>query len=247
MTIQATLELMRELRLHGMLEALTQQQEQPTYSGLGFEQRLAHLVNAESSHRDTQRLQRLLKNAKLKYQATPEAIDYRHSRGLDRELMAELLTSSWIDRQQNLLITGLTGTGKTWLGCALGVQAARRGYSVLYKRTARLLEEMDVAHKDGSIAKIRGQLAKTRLLILDDFGLSVMNVRARSDLLELLDDRVGTGSTMMLGQMPVKDWHSFINDPALADAILDRLIHSSHRISLKGDSMRKQQPTVSSS
>jgi DNA replication protein DnaC len=122
----------------------------------------------------------------------------------------------------------------------LGTQAARQGHSVLYRRTGRLLEEMDVAHKDGSLAKLRGQLVKTKLLILDDFGLTALNAQGRSDLLEILDDRVGTGSTIMLGQMPVKDWHAFINDPALADAILDRLIHSSHKLELKGDSMRKR-------
>ncbi|KOQ70947.1 IS21-like element helper ATPase IstB [Stenotrophomonas maltophilia] len=240
MTLQSTQERMRELRLHGMLEALSHQQSQASYSGLGFEQRLAHLVDAEQSHRDTQRLQRLLKSAKLKYSASPEAIDYRHSRGLDRGLVADLLNCGWIERQQNALITGPTGTGKTWLACALGTQAARQGHSVLYKRTGRLLEEMDVAHKDGSLAKLRGQLVKMKLLVLDDFGLTGLNARGRSDLLEILDDRVGTGSTIMLGQMPVKDWHAFINDPALADAILDRLIHSSHKLELKGDSMRKR-------
>jgi len=240
MTLQSTQERMRELRLHGMLEALAHQQSQASYSSLGFEQRLAHLVDAEQSHRDTQRLQRLLKSAKLKHSATPEAIDYRHSRGLDRGLVADLLTCGWIERQQNALITGPTGTGKTWLACALGTQAARHGHSVLYRRTGRLLEEMDVAHKDGSLAKLRVQLVKTKLLILDDFGLTGLNARGRSDLLEILDDRVGTGSTIMLGQMPVKDWHAFINDPALADAILDRLIHSSHKLELKGDSMRKR-------
>ena len=242
MTLQSTQERMRELRLHGMLEALAHQQSQASYSSLGFEQRLSHLVDAEQSHRDTQRLQRLLKSAKLKHSATPEAIDYRHSRGLDRGLVADLLTCGWIERQQNALITGPTGTGKTWLACALGTQAARHGHSVLYRRTGRLLEEMDVAHKDGSLAKLRGQLVKTKLLILDDFGLTGLNARGRSDLLEILDDRVGTGSTIMLGQMPVKDWHAFINDPALADAILDRLIHSSHKLELKGDSMRKRKP-----
>lgn len=240
MTLQSTQERMRELRLHGMLEALSHQQAQASYSSLGFEQRLAHLVDAEQSHRDTQRLQRLLKSAKLKYSASPEAIDYRHSRGLDRGLVADLLTCGWIERQQNALITGPTGTGKTWLACALGTQAARQGHSVHYRRTGRLLEEMDVAHKDGSLAKLRGQLGKMKLLILDDFGLIGLNARGRSDLLEILDDRVGTGSTIMLGQMPVKDWHAFINDPALADAILDRLIHSSHKLELKGDSMRKR-------
>lgn len=139
-----------------------------------------------------------------------------------------------------MLVTGLTGTGKTWLACALGMRAARKGHTVVYRRVGRMLEELEVAHADGSLAKVRNQLAKVDLLILDDFGLTQLNNRGRADLLEVLDDRVGSGATIVAGQMPIKDWHAFINDPALADAILDRLIHSSHKLVLKGESMRKR-------
>ncbi|BFI96585.1 MAG: IS21-like element ISFK1 family helper ATPase IstB [Rhodanobacter sp.] len=189
--------------------------------------------------RDNQRYQRLLKNAKLKVIAAPEEIDYRPERGLDKSVMADLLTGFWIGAHRNVLITGATGTGKTWLGCALGVQAARLGFTVAYRRTARLLEEMAIGHEDGTIARQRNQLSKAQLLILDDFGLTALTNRERSDLLEVLDDRVGSGATIILCQMPVKDWHSYINDPAMADAILDRLVHSSVKLDLKGESMRR--------
>lgn len=240
MTIQMTMEQLHQLRLTGMLSGLEHQLSQPLYADQPFEQRFGQLVDAEASQRDSQRLQRLLRNAKLKVQAEPEAIDFRPGRGLDKAVMGDLLTCGWIERRQNLLMTGQTGTGKTWLACAFGVQAARKGITVGYKRVSRLLEELEIAHADGSLGKLRNQLAKIQLLILDDFGLVALSKRGRSDLLEVLDDRVGTGATIVAGQMPVKEWHSFINDPALADAILDRLIHSSHKIALKGESMRKQ-------
>lgn len=243
MTMQHTMDRLRDLRLTGMLDGLEQQLSLTTYTSLPFEERLGHLVDAESSHRDTQRLTRLLKNAKLKVHAEPEEIDYRPSRGLDRAVIANLRACDWIDRQQNVLITGLTGTGKTWLACALGVQAARKGYPVLYRRVSRLLEDLDIAHADGSLSKLRNQLSKAKLLILDDFGLTTLSKRGKSDLLEVIDDRVGNGGTIVAAQMPVKDWHAFINDPALADAILDRLIHSSHKVILKGESMRKKNGT----
>ena len=239
MSVEMTMDQLRHLRLPGMLAGLEQQLSQPVYADLPFEQRLGHLVDAEASQRDSQRLQRLLRNARLKVQAEPEAIDFRPGRGLDRAVFGDLLTCGWIERRQNLLITGQTGTGKTWLACALAMQAARKGLTVGYKRVGRLLEEMEIAHADGSLGKLRGQLAKLQLLILDDFGLVALNSRGRADLLEVLDDRVGTGATVVAGQMPVKEWHGFINDPALADAILDRLIHSSHKLALKGESMRK--------
>ncbi len=246
MTMQHTMDKLRDLRLTGMLEGLEQQLSLTTYTNLPFEQRLAHLVDAESCHRDTQRLSRLLKNARLKIQAEPEAIDYSPNRGLDRAVMADLLTCGWIDRQQNVLITGLTGTGKTWLACALGVQAARKGYPVIYRRVSRLLEELEIAHSDGSLPRLRNQFSKARLLILDDFGLTPLNRRGKADLLEVLDDRVGNGGTIIAGQMPIKDWHAFLNDPALADAILDRLIHSSHKLNLKGESLRKKKTNTTS-
>lgn len=179
-------------------------------------------------------------------QAEPEAIDYQPTRGLDRAFVGDLLTSQWMLQHQNLLITGPTGTGKTWLACAFAVQAARRGFTVGYRRLGRLLEDMEIAHADGSIRKLRQQLAKLQLLILDDFGLDSLTARGRSDLLELLDDRVGSGSTIVAGQLPIKGWHSFINDPAMADAILDRLIHSSLKLTLKGESLRKMKQGSSS-
>lgn len=239
MTIMNTAQQLRSLRLFGMAEALDQQMSQSAFLGASFEQRLQMLVDAECSHRDSKRYKRILRNAKLKVQSVPEDVDFRPSRGIDKATFADLLTCAWIYKQLNLLMTGATGTGKTWLACALAVQAARKGITVAYRRVARLLEEMAIAHEDGSITKLRNQLAKVQLLILDDFGLTALTNQGRSDLMELLDDRVGSHSTIILGQMPVKDWHSFINDPALADAILDRLTHSSLKIPLKGESMRR--------
>ncbi|TXH04481.1 MAG: AAA family ATPase [Nevskiaceae bacterium] len=239
MSINHTMDQLRSLRLHGFAEGLELQLHQHAYAELAFEQRLGMLVEAEMTSRNTAQFKRLLKVAKLKFNADPEDFSYRPDGALDRAVIADLLTCEWINRKQNLIITGKTGTGKTWTACALAVQAARKGISVLYKRIARLLEDMTLAHDDGSIAKLRSQLAKARLLILDDFGLVPLTPRGKSDLLETLDDRVGIASTIILGQMPTKEWHGFINDPALADAILDRLIHSSHKLALKGESMRK--------
>lgn len=239
MNHQHMIEQLRELRLAGMAEAFAHQMTDSVFASLAFEQRVQMMVEAECAQRDNQRYQRILKNAKLKVLAAPEDIDYRSGRGLDKALVAELLTCSWIVGHRNVLITGSTGTGKTWIGCALGVQAARHGLTVAYRRTSRLLEEMAIGHEDGTIARQRHQLAKAQLLILDDFGLTALSSRGRSDLLEVLDDRVGVGATIILGQMPVKDWHNYINDPALADAILDRLVHSSVKLDLKGESMRR--------
>ncbi|MGH8052651.1 MAG: IS21-like element helper ATPase IstB [Stenotrophomonas sp.] len=243
MSLEHTIEHLRCLKLTGMITGLEHQRSQSSYGALGFDQRLGHLVDAEVSQRESQRFKRLIANGRLKVFAEPEAIDHHNGRGLDRSVVADLLTCGWIERQQNVLITGHTGTGKTWLACAFAVQAARNGISIGYRRVGRLLEEMEIAHADGSLPKLRGQLAKTKLLILDDFGLTPLNGRGRADLLELLDDRVGSGATIVAGQMPVKDWHAFIHDPALADAIMDRLIHSSHKLALKGDSLRKARST----
>lgn len=239
MNHQHTIEQLRELRLTGMAEAFAHQMTDSVFASLAFEQRMQMMVEAERAQRDNQRYQRILKNAKLKVMAAPEDLDYRSGRGLDKAVMADLLTCSWIVAHRNVLITGATGTGKTWIGCALGIQAARQGLTVAYRRTARLLEEMAIGHEDGTIARQRNQLTKAQLLILDDFGLTALSSRGRSDLLEVLDDRVGVGATIILGQMPVKDWHNYINDPALADAILDRLVHSSVKLDLKGESMRR--------
>lgn len=227
------------LGLTGMVAALERQRGLPAFIGLGFDDRLATLLDAEASARDDRRLKRLLKLAKLKVAAMPEDIDFRNGRGLDRAQVADLLSCDWIDRGRNGVITGPCGAGKTWLACAIGMQAARNGIPVLYYRVSLLLEAMALAHQDGSASKLRATLAKARLLILDDFGLSRFQPRGKQDLLEILDARVGVSSTIIAGQLPFQDWHDHIDEPALADAILDRIVHSSFKMELAGESMRK--------
>ena len=234
-----TLEQLRALRLDGMVHAIEEQATSTAATALGFDERLSMLVQREVAWRDARRVERLLKAAKLKVSmACVEDINYRSSRALDRSLVATLAGGDWIRNAQNLLITGATGCGKTWLACALAHQAARLGFSVLYVRAARLFDELQVAHGDGSFARRLVQLAKLDLLVLDDFAISPMGAPERSDLLEVLDDRVGTRSTLITSQLPVKAWHTYLDDPTLADAILDRVVHSSHKIDLKGGSLR---------
>jgi DNA replication protein DnaC len=235
-----TLEQLRTLRLDGMLRAIEEQSTSTAAAELPFEDRLTLLIQREITWRDNRRVARLLKAAKLKVSAACiEDIDWRTSRGLDRALVATLAGGDWIRHGRNLLITGATGCGKTWLACALAHQAARSGFSVLYVRAARLFDELKVAHADGSFARRLAQLAKLDVLVLDDFALSPIGGAERNDLLELLDDRVGSRSTIITSQVPVRAWHTYLNDPTLADAILDRVVHSSHKIELKvGKSMR---------
>lgn len=235
-----TLQALRSLKLTGMADGLEQQLAQPaTHDELGFEQRLALLVDREMMLRTNNKIDRLLKAAKLKLQAQPEDIDYRHPRGLQQSQFADLLSSRWIHQHHNVLITGPTGCGKTYLGCVLATQACRHGLSVRYFRTSRLLESLSIAHGDGRFAKLIQQLAKTDLLVLDDWGLEKMTLGQRNDLLEIMEDRHGLRSTLITSQLPVNQWHKAIGDATLADAILDRLLHNSHKLTLKGESMRK--------
>ena len=234
-----TLDQLRTLRLDGMVHAIEEQATSTAAAALGFDERLSMLVQSEVAWRDARRVERLLKAAKLKVSmACVEDINYRSSRALDRSLVAALAGGDWIRNAQNLLITGATGCGKTWLACALAHQAARSGFSVLYARAGRLFDELQVAHGDGSFARRLTQLAKLDLLVLDDFAISPMGGPERSDLLEVLDDRVGTRSTLITSQLPVKAWHTYLDDPTLADAILDRVVHTSHKIDLRGSSLR---------
>ena len=234
-----TLTQLRGLRLDGMVRAIEEQATSTAATALGFDERFSMLVQAETAWRDDRRVQRLLKAAKLKVStACVEDINWRASRALDRELVAALAGGGWIRNAQNLLITGATGCGKTWLACALAHQAAKSGFSVLYVRAGRLFDELHVAHGDGSFARRLTQLAKLDVLVIDDFAISPMGASERNDLLEVLDDRVGTKSTLMTSQLPVKAWHTYLDDPTLADAILDRIVHSSHRIALKGATLR---------
>jgi DNA replication protein DnaC len=234
-----TLDQLRGLRLDGMARAIEEQANSTAAAELSFDERLTMLVQREVDWRDDKRVTRLLKAARLKVSAACiEDINWRASRSLDRALVATLAGGDWLRHARNLLITGATGCGKTWLSCALAHQAARSGFSVLYVRAARLFDELQVAHGDGSFARRLTQLAKLDLLVIDDFAISAIGPAERSDLLELLDDRVGTHSTIITSQLPVKAWHTYLNDPTLADAILDRIVHSSHRIDLKGKSLR---------
>jgi DNA replication protein DnaC len=238
-----TLDQLRGLRLDGMVCALADQATTAAAAEMAFEERLAMLVQREIDWRDGKRLARLLKAARLKVAgACIEDIDWRASRGLDRALVTALAGCNWLRHGHNVLITGATGVGKTWLACALAQQAARAGFTVLYVRAPRLLEELRVAHGDGSFARRLAQLARIDLLAIDDFAIAPVTAAERNDLLELLDDRVGTRATLITSQLPVTAWHEWLNDPTLADAILDRIVHAAHRIALKGESMRKKQP-----
>jgi DNA replication protein DnaC len=239
-----TFEKLHALRLSGMYQALMEQMQMPEITALSFEERLGLLVDRESTERENRRLTTRLRQAKLRQTACIEDIDYRHPRGLDKALMTRLVTCQWVQDRQNILITGPTGIGKTWLACALGHKACREGWTALYLRLPRFLQALPIAKGDGRYGKLLTTLAKTDVLILDDWGLAPLNDENRRDLLELLDDRYDRRTTMVTSQLPVDHWHEAIGEPTLADAILDRLVHNAYKISLQGESMRKRQATL---
>lgn len=239
MLMQQTLTTLRHLKLIGMAQALEEQATQVACAELSFDERLGLLVDREIASRDTRRLTRLLQLARLKHTACLEDLDYRPSRGLARAQVGLLATGDWIRHGQSVIVTGSTGTGKTWLACALGHQACRLGLTVRYLRVPRFFEELRISHGDGSFARRLQQLAKIDLIILDDFALSPLPAASRHDLLELLDDRIGHRGTLLTSQLPVNHWHEYLGDPTVADAILDRLVHGAHKIALAGESLRK--------
>ena len=240
MLIQPTLDSLNQLKLNGMAAALSEQMTQTSAQSLSFEDRIGLLVEREITYRENRRLTRLLQLAQLKERAAFEDLDFRARRGLDRAQLTSLSSCDWIRHHQNLLIHGATGCGKTFLGCALAHQACRQGLSALYLRAPRLFDELSLCHADGSFRKRLAAIAKVDLVVIDDFAIAPIGARERTDLLELLDDRVGTRSTLFTSQLPIEHWHEYIGDPTIADAILDRLLHSAHKIHLEGESMRKR-------
>lgn len=243
--IDQTITQLRQMKLTGMASALVSQVEQPgNYEGLAFEQRLQLLADSEQQDRDLRKQHRLTKAAQFKLAANARDIDYQHPRGLKQSQMASLLPGHWINKHQNILITGPCGSGKTYIACALGHNACMLGLRVKYYRLSRLLLELTQTKADGSYSKALKTLSKLDLLILDDWGLEPLKAAHRNDLMEIMDDRHGSTSTIILSQLPTDQWYQSIGDNTLADAILDRLMHNAHRINLKGESMRKNQSIV---
>ena len=234
-----THERLAALGLAGMAKAFDDQQRQPDAAALTFEVRLGIMIDREVTERDNKRLVARLKFAALRQAAVIEDIDLRTPRGIERALFAKLVDGDWIARKHNLLITGPTGVGKSWIACALGHKACRDNRSVLYHRMPRMFEALALARGDGRHARLLKALSRVELLILDDWGLAPLTGEQRRDLLEIVDDRHQRGSTIITSQVPVDHWHEVIADPTIADAVLDRLVHNAHRLELRGDSMRK--------
>ncbi len=237
---QQTIERLTALKLIGMVEAFTDQMNQPDLDRLSFAERFGLIVDRQWSWKENNRMARYLKNARPKLNACVEDIDYKSPRGLDQSVMMRLVSCDWVSRHQNIIITGPTGVGKTYLACALVNKVCREGYRALYLRLPKLSYQMTLARGDGSYGKTITKLAKAHVLVIDDLGLSPMNDQERRDLLEIVEERHSYTSTVVASQLPVDLWHEQIGDPTIADAILDRLVHNAHKIALKGDSLRKK-------
>ena len=236
--LQQTVEKLHTLRFSAMADALVAQIAQPDIGAMPFEERLALLVDIQYSAVLSAQLQQRLRRAGMRQTACMENLDLRTPRNLDRGTVHTLATGQWIRRNLNVLLLGPAGIGKSWLSCALGNQAARDGFSVVYKRLSRLLDELAVARLHGRQARVLTALARTRVLILDDWLMLKLTAEQRRDLMEVIDDRHGRASTIIATQLPVECWHDMIGDPTYADAILDRLIHTAYRLDLKGKTMR---------
>lgn len=240
MLVEQTMEKLVSMKLRGMAEALRRWLERPKDKEMTPLDLIGLLADAEWDEREQKRLTARLRTARFRQEATIEDIDYQQPRGLTKAVMLDLARCGWVTAHQNVLFTGLTGVGKSYLACALGHKACREGHSVVYRRTSRLLDELAQARADGSHFQLLRRLAKTEVLILDDFGLEVLNAPQRKDLLEVLEDRYGVSSTIVTSQLEPAHWHSVIGDETIADAVCDRLIHNAHQVKLGGESIRKQ-------
>ncbi len=235
------------MRMRGLADAWLQQQKDPEIDQLGFDERLGLLVDAEWLDRHNKRLKRNLRQAKLRLsQACVEDIDYPAKRNLDKKLVRQLATCKWVELHQNVVVTGMTGVGKTYVACALAQQACRKGFRVLYRRVSRLFDELTLAHADGSYPRLLAMLAKADVLVLDDWGLAPVGPTERRDLNEIMDDRYGMRSTVITSQYPTETWHDQLGDPTTADAICDRILSNAHRIKLSGPSRRREESNINS-
>ena len=239
MLTQQTLEKMNAMKLSGMSEAFQQQLASTECARLSFDERLGLLVDSEWTAREQRKLKRRLRSAKMRYAASVEDIDFKHPRGLDRQQVLSLGNCGWIQSRHNLLITGPTGIGKSYLACAFLERACRRGYSAAYLRLPRLLQQLAVGRGDGSYDRLLGRLARLDLLAIDDWLLAPLRDGERRDIIEVIEDRSERASTLIASQLPAKEWHAVIGDPNLADSICDRLLHNAHRLELKGPSIRR--------
>ena len=244
MLVHPIIDKLQSLRFFGMRNAFEEQMQTADIDQLNFEERIGFLVDREMTERENRRFKTRLRKAKLRLNACVEDVDFRHKRGLDKSLFMQLADCQWIKEALNTLIIGPTGVGKTYLACALAHKACQQGHSTFYFRIPRLLQELNIAKADGRYDKILKTLSKTRLLIIDDWGLKPLVKEQSHDLLEILEDRHGLRSTLVTSQLPVDHWHEIIGNPTIADAILDRLIHNAYRINLKGESMRKKKTNL---
>jgi len=235
------MEKLQTMRLHGMAQALEHQQTQSAFQELSFAERFGMLVDAEFEAREDRSLQRRLREAHLRIrEACFEDLHREPRRNLDLSLLGQLQSCKWLSEYRNVLVTGPTGVGKTYVACALGQQACRKGFRVIYTRLPRLLDELTLAHADGSFPRLLARLSRVHLLILDDWGLKPLDPLQRNDLLEVLEDRYKLRSTIVTSQLPISKWHDQLDEPSIADAILDRLVHNAYKIALKGPSKRNQ-------
>lgn len=242
---EPTVEKLKALRLHAMAEAWAQQQAQPTLNSLSFDERLGLLVDAEWLARENARLSRAMKEAKLRMSsACVEDIEYAAKRELDKALIRQLASCRWIAEHQNVIISGKTGTGKTYIACALAQQACRKGYRAIYRRAPRLYQELALARADGTYPRLLARLARTDVLVIDDWALSPLTAEQRNDIFEILEDRYGGRSTIFSSQLDAKRYHEYLGDPTVADAVCDRLLHNAHRVVLSGPSRRKEDALI---
>jgi DNA replication protein DnaC len=241
MLTEPTLEKLKALRLDAMAAALLAQQQDPRLGDVAFDDRVAMLVDAEWLSRENKRVGRNLRDAKLKLaQACIEGIEYSARRELDKAVVRQLSSCRWVQEHQAVLVTGAAGTGKTYFACALAQQACRRGFRALYRRASRLFDELRLARADGTYPRLLARIAKVHVLVIDDFALNPVTDAERRDFLEILEDRYGLAATIVTSQLPPAQWHDYLSDPTLADAICDRLLHHAHRVVLKGPSRRKE-------